>query len=203
MNIDQCKKNHLSMNCGELNLIIGPMFSGKTSFLLSKLTRYVDVGINSLYINSHLDTRSTDFSTHNSSLNQISSKILTVKVENLSQVNQKLIDDVQVIAVDESQFFSDLLTVIPQWMKLGKILFVAGLDGDYNQSTFGSILSLIPICSSVKKLLSVCELCKKDCIITSAPFTIRSKSSNELILIGGKDVYLPVCFSHLQLYKEI
>jgi thymidine kinase len=190
------------MNCGELNLIIGPMFSGKTSFLLSKLTRYVDVGINSLYINSFLDTRNTDFSTHNSSLNSISSKIVTIKLKNLSDLDQDLLHGVQVICVDESQFFTDLIDVIPLWMNLGKIIFVAGLDGDYNQTPFGSILSLIPICSTVKKLLSVCELCKKDSIITSAPFTIRTIKSNDLILIGSKDIYLPACFYHLQKSKE-
>jgi thymidine kinase len=190
------------MNCGELNLIIGPMFSGKTSFLLSKLTRYVDVGINSLYVNSYLDTRNSDFSTHNSSLNSISSKIITVKVKKLIDLDPDLLSGVQVIAVDESQFFTDLTHVIPIWMNMGKILFVAGLDGDYNQLPFGSILSLIPISSTVKKLLSVCEMCKKDCIITSAPFTVRTVKSDDLILIGSNDIYLPVCLYHLQKTKE-
>jgi thymidine kinase len=202
MNITKCKKTHLSMNCGELNLIIGPMFSGKTSFLLSKLTRYVDVGINSLYVNSYLDTRNSDFSTHNSSLNSISSKIITVKVKKLIDLDPDLLSGVQVIAVDESQFFTDLTHVIPIWMNMGKILFVAGLDGDYNQLPFGSILSLIPISSTVKKLLSVCEMCKKDCIITSAPFTVRTVKSDDLILIGSNDIYLPVCLYHLQKTKE-
>jgi thymidine kinase len=196
------KRSPWSLQYGHLYLIIGPMFSGKTSSLISELTRFVDVGIPSLYINSDLDTRNREYSTHNSSYAEVTNKILKTKTNLLSEVSKECLDKVDVIAIDEAQFFSDLLEVVPNWMKLGKIIYVAGLDGDCEQRPFGSILQLIPYCTKVKKLLSVCEICRRGGEINKAPYTLRKEGKKELIEIGGADKYIPVCYSHLSLIKE-
>jgi thymidine kinase len=184
-------------NGGKLVLIMGPMFAGKTSTLISELTRYVDLDIPVVYINSSDDTRGDKFSTHNSSLNQVSDKIVMLKTKNLMGIQQDEWMVYDVIAIDESQFFGDLVQFVKTCLSLGKIIYVAGLDGDTEQRIFGEMVYLIPYATEVRKLNAVCEICMKDKRIISAPFTIRKTISKEKKIIGGKDIYIPVCPAHL------
>jgi thymidine kinase len=187
----------------KLVLIMGPMFSGKTSTLVSELTRYVDVEIPVVYINSSEDTRAEYISTHNSSYSTISSKIKTVKSQRLNEISDSVLNEYGVIAVDEAQFFSDLIPFVTKWMEREKIIFIAGLDGDIHQKIFGDIVHLIPYASEVRKLNAVCESCRKNGRIVSAPFTIRHHTdSTDKKLIGGKDLYQPVCSDCLFLFKN-
>jgi thymidine kinase len=188
---------------GKLSLIIGPMMSGKTSSLISELTRYVDLEIPVGYINSEEDTRGEAFSSHNSSLTQISPKIKTIKTKCLLDINDAYLDGLDVIAIDEAQFFTDLLVFVKKWLKRGKIIYVAGLDGDIEQKIFGDLVYLIPYATEVRKLNAVCEICRKEKKIIPAPFTLRKKQNMERKAIGGKDLYYPVCNLHLFLLKEL
>ncbi len=194
---------------GKLIMIIGPMFSGKTTSLISELTRYIDLEVPVAYINSSDDTRSDQFSTHNSSLTQISPKFKTLKSKKLLDLEESLLDKFEVLAIDESQFFEDLLNFVKHWLTKGKIIYVAGLDGDIEQKIFGDLVYLIPYATEVRKLNAVCELCRQEKCIVMAPFTIRKVKENEIQdqennkvtgnhkVIGGKDIYLPVCAYHL------
>ena len=189
---------------GKLIMIIGPMFSGKTTSLISELTRYIDLEIPVAYINSSDDTRSELFSTHNSSLTQVSPKFETLKTKRLSDLEDNILEKFEVLAIDESQFFGDLLLFVKKWLGKGKIIYVAGLDGDIEQNIFGDLVYLIPYATEVRKLNAVCELCRKEKSIISAPFTIRKMAKDkqghekqEQKVIGGKDIYLPVCSFHL------
>jgi thymidine kinase len=182
---------------GKLIMIIGPMFSGKTTSLISEMTRYIDLEVPVAYINSSDDTRSDLFSTHNSSLNQVNPKFETLKAKKLNDLEESKLECFEVLAIDESQFFEDILVFVKKWLAKGKIIYVAGLDGDIEQKVFGDLVYLIPFATEVRKLNAVCELCRKEKIIVSAPFTIRKNECRELKVIGGKDIYLPVCSYHL------
>lgn len=182
---------------GKLVILCGPMFAGKTSSLISELTRYVDLEIPVVYINSSEDTRGDHFSTHNSSLSTVSPKIDMKKTKKLMDLKDDWLSSYDVIAIDESQFFIDLLPFVKLWLERGKIMYVAGLDGDIEQKIFGDILYLIPYATEVRKLNAVCEICRIDKKIISAPFTIRKTESKQKKLIGGKDIYVPVCPFHL------
>jgi len=191
-------QNSLMTNGGRLTILMGPMFAGKTSTLISELTRYVDVDIPVLYINSSEDTRGERFSTHNSSLTQISPKIKTLKTKQLMDIEDSSLKSFDVIAIDESQFFGDLVLFVKKCLKNKKIMYVAGLDGDIEQNIFGEIVYLIPYATEVRKLNAVCDVCRKDKMIVAAPFTIRHSScSKDKKVIGGKDIYFPVCIYHL------
>lgn len=191
---------------GKLIMIIGPMFSGKTTSLISELTRYIDLEVPVAYINSSDDTRADYFSTHNSSLNQVSPKFKTLKAKKLFELDEILLENFEVLAIDESQFFEDLLGFVKNWLTKGKIIYVAGLDGDIEQKIFGDLVYLIPYATEVRKLNAVCELCRKEKCIVLAPFTIRKVQEHnnhlEQKVIGGKDIYLPVCSFHLFQQKE-
>lgn len=183
----------------KLVLIMGPMFSGKTTSLISELTRYVDVDIPVVYINSAEDTRGEFFSTHNSSYTHVSSKIKTLKSNSLISIDPAQLDNFGVLAIDEAQFFPDLIAFVKFWLKRKKVIYVAGLDGDIQQKLFGDIVHLIPYATEVKKLCAVCETCRKQGKIVNAPMTIRYDSNSmDTKVIGGKDIYFPVCHDCLQ-----
>ncbi|KAK8576061.1 hypothetical protein V6N13_032624 [Hibiscus sabdariffa] len=110
------------------------------------------------------------------------------KNENEKFVNLML----DVIGIDEAQFFEDLYDFCCEAADHdGKTVIVAGLDGDYLRRRFGSVLDIIPIANSVMKLMARCEVCGKQ-----AQFTLRKTDERETELIGGADVYMPVCRQH-------
>ena len=119
-----------SNSCGFLDLIIGPMFSGKTNYILKELTVFSIMGASVLYINHSLDTRSDKFSTHNPLIKDIEN-IEFVKTDNLNSI-EKLCDNYIVIAIDEAQFFDGLKDFVIELVeKKGKRVIVGGLSGDF------------------------------------------------------------------------
>lgn len=194
---------------GTLYLRIGPMFSGKTTWLNNELTHLADKGFSVLKVTHSEDVRydvevcDDSGSTHNSSFRALSTKIARVKTNLLSNVD---IDKYHVIGVDESQFFTDLLTTINDWVHLkGKHVRVVGLDGDAFKCKFGQTLDLIPICDEVMKLNASCKECLDDLakadfrgniLSIVGPFTKRLGHSMDQKVIGGKMEYIPVCRYH-------
>ncbi len=182
------------MSC---HLIVGPMFSGKSTQLVTKLTTYADIGLSCLYLNSSLDQRETEsqdtnVTTHSSQFKGLSSKIIGQKVSLLSSVN---IEKYDVVGIDEAQFFSDLDQIVRNWVNIKrKIVIVACLDGDFQMKRFGQVLDLIPISDSIVKLNAYCMKCLQRQEHRQAFFTAKvSSSTNKQIEIGGKDKYMAVC----------
>ena len=186
---------------GYLELFMGPMFSGKSSKVVFKLTSMADQGFKCLYVNSVKDERETEVqdsavTTHNSAYSKLSKKIDTVKVSSLSEVS---VSDYDYIAVDELQFFDDESTVrcITDWTAIyGKYVLVASLDGDCYRRKFGKVLDLIPHADEVTKLTAYCDICRDNYrILKKAPFTARMTSDTSAELVGGKDLYKAMCRS--------
>ena len=172
---------------GYLELAIGPMFASKTSWIIQLYNQYRVYTDKILVVNYIGDKRygedSVTMCTHDKTT------IPCVHTRNLSGLHVG--DDIEVVLVNEGQFFDDLF----EWTKhtvdvRKKKVYVCGLDGDYKRERFGTILDLIPICDKVTKLTALCGICKDG---TKAIFTKRTTQSEEQILIGEKDHYLPVC----------
>ena len=109
--------------------------------------------------------------------------------ESLSCEEWKSLD---VICIDEGQFFQDLLPFCTNAADHDKKrIVVAGLSGDFLRSPFGQILDLIPHADSIKLLKARCEICGKE-----ATFTKRTVCVQDQELIGGADMYRPVCREH-------
>lgn len=181
---------------GYLEINIGPMFSGKSTKSLFKLTSMADQRFRCLYVNSNKDVRKTEsadnmVSTHNSSYSKTSPKITCVKVTNLSEVS---VGDFDYIAVDELQFFDDAYETILSWLNMGKYVIVASLDGDCYRRKFGHVLDLIPHANEVTKLTAYCDICRDNYkILNRAPFTARMTSDTSAELVGGSDLYKAMC----------
>lgn len=174
-----------------IDIIFGPMYCSKTTEVIRRLIIYHEIGMKVLYVNTKLDTRSNEsFSTHNQTIGKI--PFDSIKTDTLKDIEIKNYD---VIAVDEAQFFTDLKDTVLDWVeKQNKTVIVAGLNGDFKRQSFGQILNLIPYADNVIKLSSFCMLCKNENkTVKQAHFTKRIVNNNENILIGGKDMYIPVC----------
>ncbi|CAF2017428.1 BnaCnng56030D [Brassica napus] len=178
---------------GEIHVVVGPMFSGKTTTLLRRILSERESGKKVAVIKSDKDDRycAESIVTHDGE------KFPCWALPDLSSFKERFGFDayrnqLDVIGIDEAQFFGDLYEFCREAAdKEGKTVIVAGLDGDYLRRRFGSVLDLVPIADTVTKLASRCEVCGK-----RASFTLRKTEERETELIGGAEVYMPVCRSH-------
>ena len=126
---------------GRLDIVTGPMFSGKTTELLRRLFSEAEIGLKVLYVNHNLDTRGKSFSTHNPLYKRQlaeESKVDFLSTDKLSLI-QSTITKYNVVGIDESQFFGDLVNEVKILVdKFGMHVIVAGLNGDYNRNVFSS-----------------------------------------------------------------
>ena len=176
---------------GYLELILGPMFSGKTSKILDLYKQCEFSNIPVVVINHTSDKRysETMLSTHDLKMIPcIQASSLCDAMEILEIKNK--INDATVILINEGQFFNDLCEWTEMMVETNhKEIYICGLDGDFNRNKFGQILDLIPLCDKVTKLKSLCSMCKNG---TKALFSLRVTEEKEQVLIGS-DCYKPVC----------
>ena len=180
-----------------LSIIIGPMFSGKSSYLIKNIKKSQENNEKILVINHSIDKRYNEnkITNHNQvSVNCISLSYLN-DIFNYCTKNCINLEEIQHIYIDEAQFFPDLEKIVKLLLKNYKTLKVTcvGLDGDYRQNVFndGQILKLIPFADKVEKLYSKCFYCGG-----KASFTKRKIDSKEQVIIASKDIYESVCYIH-------
>ena len=174
-----------------LSIIMGNMFSGKTSELIRRLKRLKVIGKNILVVNSAKDTRSPEqvLKTHDNV------KFNCLKVYDLFDIiNKPEFDEADIIAIDEAQFFPRLKKFVDCCLHVNKSVILAGLDADSFQCKFGELLDCVPIACDVTKLSALCMRCNDG---TPGPFTKRIVDDKTLELIGGSDMYIAVCREHL------
>ncbi len=199
------------INSGYLELIVGPMYSGKTSRLVEVYNKCKFCNILVSVINHTIDNRYDEelLSTHDKV------KIPCIKTERLMDfwLDPKIniledrlsIEDrlnilpklkeiwqicrSEVILINEGQFFPDLKEFVDYLLKNEKKVYICGLDGDFERKKFGQILDLIPLCDKVTKLTSLCSLCKDG---TPGIFSMRLTKETEQTVVGSEN-YIPVC----------
>ncbi|XP_076907846.1 thymidine kinase a-like [Bidens hawaiensis] len=185
---------------GEIHVIAGPMFAGKTTTLLRRIQSQSSNGRNVAIIKSSKDTRYglDSIVTHDGE--KLPCWPLAALSSFKERIGHEAYHKLEVIGIDEAQFFEDLYDFcIEAADHDGKTVIVAGLDGDYLRRSFG-VVDLVPIAESVTKLKARCELCGKP-----AAFTLRKTEETEREVVAGADVYMPVCRHHYatgQLVKE-
>ena len=179
-----------------LEIIIGPMFSGKTSKLLEIYKQCKFCNIEVCVINHYTDKRYSQdkLSSHDGimipcfQVEKISDIIdVNLNTDNIIQNNNY--NSSEVVLINEGQFFPDLYECVLKMLSSNKKVYVCGLDGDFERNKFGQILDLIPHCDKVQKLHSLCGKCK-----TGEPgiFSKRLSDEKEQTVVGN-DNYIPVC----------
>ena len=170
-----------------LELIIGPMFSGKSTELIRRISRYNAIHKNTLLINHTFDTRTDNkVKTHD---NKVMAAIKTKNLMDLVNTNPYLSSDI--IGIDEGQFFNDLKEFILYSEKTNKIIIVSGLDGDYQRMPIGQILECIPLCDKVDKLHSL-DMIDQDGSHGIFTKRIHTNTVDTQILVGDANQYLCV-----------
>ena len=184
----------MNPSSGTLELIVGNMFSGKSTELIRRINREKSINKRILIINYYQDSRyssETVISTHDNN------QMKCVKLKRISELSEipETIEAYDSIFIDEGQFFEDLYSEVIKLVDFHKKhVVISGLDGDSNRNTFGDIIKLIPICDSINKLTAYCNKCNNG---TAAPFTKKINGDlSEVIDIGGIDKYIPVCRYH-------
>ena len=188
------------MSRGELHVAVGPMFCGKTTELLRRLSIMKAVRGPVLYINHSSDERFTKSAGDNVTTHNIAfggkTGVDTIKVSKLDGLDVSSYD---VVGVDEAQFFSDI-QVVRRWKDDGKIVYVVGLDGDFKQEVFGYIYTLLPVSETFKKLRTArCKVCALQGDFNSQASFTRCVDGAEIsggIDVGGEEKYQAVCWRH-------
>ncbi len=189
--------NSPSLSGGYCHIILGPMSSGKTTYLTHQLTRWADIGFSCLFISHCSDIRNTAASgngvtTHNSQFKGLSHKVYSCHTKKLSEVD---ISQYEIVGIDEGHFFNDLYDTVRQWvLEDKKTIYIASLDGDSNMKPYGQALDLIPISSTVEKKNAICTFClKKSRQPVPAIVTACRVTKSEQNLVGGLDIYVATC----------
>ena len=171
-----------------LNLIIGCMFSGKSTEIIRLINRYEKINQKYFIIKPQIDNR---YSTSMICTHDYYQKRCEVRKNLIPLFESDEYNQSQNIIIEEAQFFDDLEPFILKAVDCDKKnVTVVGLDGDSNRNNFGQIHKLIPICDDIKKLKALCTYCKDG---TDAIFTKRIDDEKSQLCIGGDDKYMALC----------
>lgn len=174
-----------------LDIILGPMFSGKTSKLIEIYNYCLNHNIGIIAINHSLDTRygkNVITSHDNKSIPCIQVKNLYDIFNNEEYCNK--FSEAKVVLINEGQFFEDLFDFVLYILEQKfKQIHICGLDGDFKRCKFGQMLDLIPHCDNVTKYKAICKNCS---LGELGLFTHRNSSEEGQISIGSEN-YESLC----------
>ncbi|KAK9805146.1 hypothetical protein WJX72_001854 [[Myrmecia] bisecta] len=169
---------------GSIELIIGPMFSGKSTELVRRVRRHKAAGRLCLLVNSRRDNR---YSEGQAVVTHDKTELTATSIDCLAEV-QNAAWQYSVIAVDEGQFMPDLVEFAELWANEGKTVIIAALDATFQRLPFKQVVELIPRAEEVSKLKAICHNCRKE-----AAFTKRIAPETDVTLVGGADKYVAAC----------
>ena len=169
---------------GCIEVICGSMFSGKTEELIRRLKRAQFANQKIATFKPVIDKRYSDEDVVSHDLHSIKSKPISSPAEMLD-----VPADTQVVGIDEAQFFDESLVDVAQNLAdRGIRVIIAGLDTDYLGKPFGPIPALLAVAEDVQKVHAICVRCG-----ALANHSHRLSKSQELVVLGEKDVYEPLC----------
>jgi thymidine kinase len=178
---------------GRIEAIVGPMFSGKSEELIRRLKRARIARQRVACYKPDIDLRyhRTSIASHSSHTHEATT---VTNVEHLKAALFPQLDDIDVIGIDEAQFFDDaIIPLTVELVHLGKRIILAGLDTTFSAEPFGPIPNLMAIADEVTKLSAVCMVCGAPAIHTQ-----RLGQSQELVLVGAAGLYEARCRTHFE-----
>ncbi len=169
---------------GWIEVICGSMFSGKTEELIRRLKRVAIANLKTEIFKPSVDVRFDEVKI----VSHDENKIQSTPVNN-SQTILMLAQDVDVVGIDEAQFFDDEIVKVCEQLALKGIrVIVAGLDMDYKGNPFGQMPRLLAIADYITKLHAICVKCGN-----IANVSYRKVSGDAQVMLGEKDIYEPRC----------
>lgn len=188
---------------GSVNLIWGPMFSGKSSELIRRIRLAVAAGLPCCLLRPLLDDRWEEdeeldgqaLRTHSGSGLKKSELVTVLRCSTIKEALAEIPKTCKVVAIDEGQFFEDLCAGCRELAGAGKLVHVAALNGAHDQMPWANVAELSAQVESVQMLSAWCMECK----LRPAPFTMRvrgstkGKPASHKIDPGGKEKFQVVC----------
>ncbi|MCM1178294.1 MAG: thymidine kinase [Bacteroidales bacterium] len=169
---------------GSIEVICGSMFSGKTEELIRRLKRAQFANQKVEIYKPAVDVRYSEDQVVSHDLHSIPSTPIDSPASMLL-----LSSDVEVVGIDEAQFFDDTLVEVAQKLaNRGIRVIIAGLDQDFSGKPFGPIPALMAVAEDVQKVHAICVKCG-----SIANHSHRLSKSEKLVVLGEKDVYEPLC----------
>jgi thymidine kinase len=175
-----------------LEILVGPMFAGKSSAIIRMVNRYKFLNKKVCLISHASDNRySADPMLMNHDQMGVPCEKWAELMPNITNQDYLL---ATLVIIDEAQFFPDLKQFVEYTVDhLGKNCLVVGLDGDADRKPFGQILECIPLADKVTKLTAFCRACGDG---TEAIFSYCHQPKGEQVLVGGAEIYKPLCRKH-------
>jgi len=169
---------------GSIEVITGSMFSGKTEELIRRLRRSNYAGLNVEIFKPSLDKRYSETRV----VSHDDKSIVSTPVDNASAI-LLLAGNVDVVGIDEAQFFDDsIIEVCNTLADNGVRVVIAGLDMDFTGKPFGPMPALLAVAEYVTKLHAICMRCGN-----LAQFSFRKSAEEQVVLLGEKNIYEPLC----------
>ncbi|QHS52215.1 thymidine kinase [Edaphobacter sp. 12200R-103] len=178
---------------GRIEMITGPMFSGKSEELIRRLKRARIARQRVACYKPDIDLRyhRTAIASHSQQTHDAST-VATVEVLRASLFPR--LEEVEVVGIDEVQFFSEeIIELALELVHLGKRVVMAGLDTTFAGEPFGPVPNLMAIADEVTKLSAVCMVCGAPAIHTQ-----RLGQSQELVVVGAAGLYEARCRTHFE-----
>lgn len=171
---------------GTIEVIAGSMFSGKTEELIRRLRRAKFARQSVEIFKPTVDVRYSE----NEVVSHDENTIRSTPVENSANI-LLLSGNVDVVGIDEAQFFDKgLIDVVAKLANMGTRVIIAGLDMDFKGVPFGPIPGLMAIADYVTKVHAICVRCG-----SIAQFSHRLSEQEQVVLLGEKEAYEPLCRS--------
>jgi thymidine kinase len=169
---------------GSIEVITGSMFSGKTEELIRRLRRAQFAGLKVEIFKPSLDKRYSETRV----VSHDEKSIVSTPVDNPSAI-LLLAGDVNVVGIDEAQFFDNsIIDVCNSLADRGIRLVIAGLDMDFMGKPFGPMPDLLAIAEYVTKVHAICMRCGN-----LAQYSFRKSEEEQIVVLGEKDKYEPLC----------
>ena len=172
-------------NMGWIEVVVGPMFSGKSEELIRRLRRAEFARQRVQIFKPAIDARYAA----NEIVSHSGLGISSDNISKASEIIEKLQPRTEVVGIDEAQFLGDeLVDVCTKLADLGKRVIVAGLDTDYRGRPFEPMPRLLAVAEEITKLLAICVRCGNPAVHTQ-----RLVESDELIVVGASGAYEARC----------
>lgn len=169
---------------GSIEVITGSMFSGKTEELIRRLRRAQFAGLKVEIFKPSVDNRYSEKRV----VSHDEKSIVSTPVDNAGSI-LLLAGDVDVIGIDEAQFFDESVIDVCNSLADGGVrVIVAGLDMDFMGNPFGPIPRLLSVAEFITKVHAICMRCGN-----LAQYSFRKSGEEQVVLLGEKDKYEPLC----------
>ena len=176
---------------GWIEVIFGPMYSGKSEELIRRIRRAKIAKQKVQVFKPEIDNRYSK----NHVVSHYGEKEEGIAVENSSDILRLLDDDTDVVAIDEAQFFDEgIINVVTYIADRNKRVICAGLDMDFRGEPFGPMANLASISEFVDKIQAICMVCGNEATRTQRLINGKpAKYSDPIVLVGATESYEARC----------